>query len=78
MDPAFSPDERFQPVDDVRIHRRRAGWYGELLPAERWTVRYFHPINKGRNTLAFRLLTSYVHGLRRHGGTVLPEAFFGW
>ncbi len=32
-------------------------------------VRYFHPINKGRNTLAFRLLTSYVHG---YGGVAVP------
>lgn len=31
--------------------------------------RYFHPINKGRNTLAFRLLASYVHGF---GGVSVP------
>jgi outer membrane protein insertion porin family len=31
--------------------------------------RYFHPINKGRNTIAFRVLTSYVHG---YGGVSVP------
>jgi outer membrane protein insertion porin family len=31
--------------------------------------RYFHPINKGRNTIAFRVLTSYVHG---YGGVAVP------
>jgi outer membrane protein insertion porin family len=37
--------------------------------------RYFHPINKGRNVLAFRLLGSFVHGFN---GTSVPyyQRFF--
>ena len=35
--------------------------------------RYFHPMNKGRNTLAFRFLGSYVQRILRHSRPVLSS-----
>ncbi len=72
--PAISPTSGYSLSSTFEY---TGGFLGGTVNYYRPTMdlRYFHPMNKGRNTLAVRFLTSFVQG---YGGTAVPyyQRFF--